>query len=164
MLCWRGLATGSNIAFGAYSPKDQKMIKAAAGIPAQSGDQGARVDNGARHGRNACSFLQAVGSPTMVERVHTVRPQGQIEPISNLERSAIVESDGLRKYRAPAKRRDAVLASRTGSASGEAWGRLIDPARNEGRRLFAFCAAVQFSGGESRAPEALVTACVASAG
>jgi DNA helicase HerA-like ATPase len=128
---------GNRIQHGlrAYSPKDQKMIRAAAQAFRPNPALKVReVITELGIGEALVSVLQADGSPTMVERVRIVPPQGQIGPISDLERSAIVEaSDGFRKYRAPAESAKLSLPSPIASARGAGWRQLRRPRRN-GRR------------------------------
>jgi DNA helicase HerA-like ATPase len=86
----------------AYTARDQKMVKAAARSfrPNPAIDVGEVVSQLAV-GEALVSMLEADGVPAPVERVRVDMPAGQLGPISELERSSIVERSALRARYAP---------------------------------------------------------------
>lgn len=108
---------GSRIqhALRAYTPKDQRMVRAAA----QAFRENREVDVKAEItklgvGEALISVLDAEGIPTKVEKVSIIPPSAQVGPISSIERRAIIEGvDGastplFRKYGAMPAEQDAV--------------------------------------------------------
>lgn len=91
---------GSRIqhALRAYTPKDQRMVKAAA----QAFRENRGIDVKAEItslavGEALISVLDEAGIPTKVEKVDILPPSGQVGPISTMERRAIMDGSGLRK-------------------------------------------------------------------
>ncbi|HEY6094012.1 MAG TPA: helicase HerA-like domain-containing protein [Gallionellaceae bacterium] len=83
-------------ALRAFSPRDQKAVRAAA----ETMRDNPKLDEVAvitelGVGEALVSLLDAKGSPTMVERAFIVPPEAQIGPISDAERSAIVKASVL---------------------------------------------------------------------
>jgi uncharacterized protein len=91
---------GSKIqhALRAFTPRDQKMIKATAasfrensGIDVKAGITTLRV------GEAFISVMDADGVPTKVEQIRVTKPTGQFYPISEQEREIVMEASPLRE-------------------------------------------------------------------
>ncbi len=85
-------------ALRAFTPKDQKAVKAVA----QSFRQNGSFDTEAallelETGEALISFLDAKGAPSVVERAKMLCPQGQIGPITDEERKEAIEKSPLKK-------------------------------------------------------------------
>ncbi|HTM77708.1 MAG TPA: helicase HerA-like domain-containing protein, partial [Devosia sp.] len=84
-------------ALRAYTPKEQRFVKAAANAfrPNKGVDvQKAVLEMGV--GEALVSTLIGDGVPMPVERIKVSKPAGQIGPISDLERSVLIEQSALR--------------------------------------------------------------------
>src|SRR5512139_3528151 len=83
-------------ALRAFSPRDQKAVRAAAETMR---DNPALVEASVITelgvGEALVSLLDAKGSPTVVERAFIVPPEAQIGPISDAERAAVIKSSVL---------------------------------------------------------------------
>ncbi len=80
-------------ALRAFSPRDQKAVRAAAETMRDNPDldeESAITELGV--GEALVSLLDEKGRPTMVERALIVPPEAQIGPISDAERSAIIKA------------------------------------------------------------------------
>lgn len=113
-------------ALRAFTPRDQKAVKSAAETmranPAFSAEQ-AISELGV--GEALVSFLDAKGSPTMVERVWICPPASRIGPATAEERQALLQNSGMAgKYDQMVDRESAyeVLRARAVAAAGEAVG------------------------------------------
>src|SRR5512139_1937391 len=83
-------------ALRAFSPRDQKAVRAAA----ETMRDNPKLDEAAiitelGVGEALVSLLDAKGSPTVVERAFIVPPEAQIGPISDAERAAVIKSSVL---------------------------------------------------------------------
>ena len=84
-------------ALRAYTPKDQRLVKASA--KAFRPNKGVDVQDLITTmgvGSALISCLQADGVPAPVEHIKVMPPQGQIGPIDEIERDAILQADPLR--------------------------------------------------------------------
>ena len=80
-------------ALRAFSPRDQKAVKAAAETMRDNPDlDEATVITELGVGEALVSFLDAKGRPGMVERAYIVPPQGQIGPITDAQRRQLMQS------------------------------------------------------------------------
>ncbi len=80
-------------ALRAFSPRDQKAVKAAAETMRDNPDlDEATVITELGVGEALVSFLDAKGRPGMVERAYIVPPQGQIGPIADAQRRQLMQS------------------------------------------------------------------------
>ena len=83
-------------ALRAYTPRDQKAVKAAASTfrpnPKLSVEE---VITELGVGEALCSTLDEKGAPTVVERAFVVPPRSRLGPITDAERQAIVKSSPL---------------------------------------------------------------------
>lgn len=83
-------------ALRAFSPRDQKAVRAAAETMRDNpklNEESAITELGV--GEALVSLLDEKGRPTMVERALIVPPEAQIGPITNSERSAIIKASVL---------------------------------------------------------------------
>jgi hypothetical protein len=86
-------------ALRAFSPRDQKAVRAAAETMRdnpQLDEESAITELGV--GEALVSLLDEKGRPTMVERALIVPPEAQIGPISDAERSAMIKASLLAGY------------------------------------------------------------------
>lgn len=94
-------------ALRAYTPKDQKALKAAAqsfrANPAFSTETAIAE---LATGEALISFLDKKGAPTPVERAFILPPQGQIGPLDAAERERMVKSSLLYRHYADARDRE----------------------------------------------------------
>jgi DNA helicase HerA-like ATPase len=129
-------------ALRAFSPRDQKAVRAAAETmrdnPALD-EQAAITELGV--GEALVSMLDAKGTPTIVERAWIVPPQAHIGPISAEERKAIIQSSLLAghyeqtidresayeklKGRAAPTPQDNAAPQQAASTSGAGWGDML---------------------------------------
>jgi DNA helicase HerA-like ATPase len=80
-------------ALRAFSPRDQKAVKAAAETMRDNPDlDEATVITELGVGEALVSFLDAKGRPGVVERAYIVPPQGQIGPITDAQRQRLVQT------------------------------------------------------------------------
>jgi len=83
-------------ALRAYTPRDQKAVKAAASTfrpnPKLSVEE---VITELGVGEALCSMLDDKGAPTVVERAFVVPPRSRLGPITDAERQAIIKSSPL---------------------------------------------------------------------
>src|SRR3954466_9147214 len=110
-------------ALRAFTPRDQKAVKTAAETlrpnPKIKADQ---VITELEVGEALVSFLDAKGTPCMVERAFIVPPASQLGPISDAERAALVGRSPLAgKYDTPVDRESAYekLKARTETKPAE---------------------------------------------
>jgi uncharacterized protein len=110
-------------ALRAFTPKDQKAVKTAAETlrpnPKIRAD---RVINELEVGEALISFLDAKGTPCMVERAFVVPPASQLGPISDPERADLIRRSPVAgKYDAPVDRESAYekLKGRTAAKPAE---------------------------------------------
>ena len=83
-------------ALRAFSPRDQKAVRAAAETMRDNpklDEQAVITELGV--GEALVSMLDAKGTPTIVERAFIVPPQAQVGPITDAERKAIIQSSLL---------------------------------------------------------------------
>ena len=82
----------------AYTPKDQRMVKAAASAfrPNKGVDVKGEITT-LGVGEAFISVLDDAGVPTPVEKVSIIPPSAQVGPISELERRAIMDATTLRQ-------------------------------------------------------------------
>lgn len=96
------LGTRIQHALRAYTQRDQKMVRAAAGAfrPNPNIDARAAITE-MGIGEALVSVLQTDGTPSPVERVMIYPPAGQIGPVSDLEREAAIAAtpDAMLRYR-----------------------------------------------------------------
>lgn len=86
-------------ALRAYTPKDQKALKAAAqSFRANPEFSTEKAISELETGEALVSFLDEKGAPQMVARAYILPPQGQIGPITSEERKQLVESSLLYRY------------------------------------------------------------------
>lgn len=79
-------------ALRAFSPRDQKAVKAAAETMRDNPDlDEAAVITELGVGEALVSFLDAKGRPSVVERTYVVPPRGQIGPISDAQRRRLIQ-------------------------------------------------------------------------
>lgn len=83
-------------ALRAYTPKDQRMVKAAASAfrPNRAVDVKAEITT-MGIGEALISVMESDGVPTIVEKVKIFPPAGQVGPISDLERKTLMEGGPL---------------------------------------------------------------------
>jgi len=75
-------------ALRAFTPRDQKAVKAAATtLRAQSPAECGNRDHRTRRGRSTVSLLDEKGRPTVVERAFIVPPGSRLGPITPQERA-----------------------------------------------------------------------------
>ncbi len=89
---------GSRIqhALRAYTPKDQRMVKAAAQAFRENRDVDVRKEITALAvGEALISVLDDTGVPTKVEKVEILPPSAQVGPISQMERDAVMAATPL---------------------------------------------------------------------
>lgn len=80
-------------ALRAFSPRDQKAVKAAAETMRDNPDlDEAAVITELGVGEALVSFLDAKGRPSVVERTYVVPPRGQIGPISDAQRRRLIQT------------------------------------------------------------------------
>jgi len=80
-------------ALRAFSPRDQKAVKAAAETMRDNPDlDEAAVITELGVGEALVSFLDAKGRPNVVERAYIVPPQGQIGPITDVQRRQLMQT------------------------------------------------------------------------
>ncbi|MFN3545114.1 MAG: helicase HerA-like domain-containing protein [Thiobacillus sp.] len=80
-------------ALRAFSPRDQKAVKAAAETMRDNPDlDEAAVITELGVGEALVSFLDAKGRPNVVERAYVVPPRGQIGPITNAQRQRLMQT------------------------------------------------------------------------
>ena len=110
-------------ALRAFTPKDQKAVKTAAETlrpnPKLKAD---RVITELEVGEALVSFLDAKGTPCMVERAFVVPPASQLGPLSDAERADLIRRSPLAgKYDAPVDRESAYekLKGRTAAKPAE---------------------------------------------
>lgn len=96
-------------ALRAYTPKDQKALKAAAqSFRANPNFDTEKAISELSTGEALVSLLDEKGAPTPVERAYILPPEGQIGPITGDERKKIVENSILyRHYGTPIDRESA---------------------------------------------------------
>src|SRR5215210_3455948 len=89
-------------ALRAFTPRDQRAVRAAAETFRQNpGFDTAKVITELAVGEALVSFLEAKGTPSVVERALIAPPQGRVGPLTEPERKAIVQGSALRgKYEA----------------------------------------------------------------
>jgi DNA helicase HerA-like ATPase len=93
-------------ALRAYTPKDQKAVKAAANtFRANPAFDVEKVIAELGVGEALISFLDAQGAPQQVERAFIAPPQGQIGPLEAAERSRITQSSLLHRFYAQVQNR-----------------------------------------------------------
>jgi uncharacterized protein len=86
-------------ALRAFSPHDQKAVKAAAETMRDNPKLDvAKVIMELAVGEALVSFLDEKGTPNVVERVLIIPPQAQIGPITETERNAIIQSSLLKGH------------------------------------------------------------------
>jgi DNA helicase HerA-like ATPase len=79
-------------ALRAFSPRDQKAVRAAAETMRDNPElDEARAITELGVGEALVSFLDAKGRPGVVERAYIVPPQGQIGPITDAQRRQLIE-------------------------------------------------------------------------
>ncbi|MFC5508722.1 helicase HerA-like domain-containing protein, partial [Bosea massiliensis] len=84
-------------ALRAYSPRDQKLVRASAkAFRPKSGLDVESAITSLAVGEALVSFLDSAGVPQPVERVRVNRPQTSMAPISDIEREAIMLADPWR--------------------------------------------------------------------
>ncbi len=126
-------------AIRAYTPKDQKGIKAAAqsfrANPAFSVEE---AITSLSTGEALVSFLDAKGAPQQVERAFILPPQGQIGPLDAHTRTAMMRDSRLNLLYAQAKDRSTayeVLTRRMQNTVDEktqaAWAKAVEKRRKE---------------------------------
>lgn len=96
-------------ALRAFTPKDQKAVRAAAETfrPNPAMDTEAVISS-LRTGEALVSFLDAEGAPAMVERALILPPEGCIGAISDEERRAVMDSSPMQRlYGTPVDRESA---------------------------------------------------------
>src|ERR687884_233908 len=96
-------------ALRAFTPKDQKAVKTAADtLRPNPKIKAERVITELEVGEALVSFLDAKGTPCMVERAFIVPPASQIGPITDAERTELVRRSALvGKYDTPVDRESA---------------------------------------------------------
>lgn len=103
---------GSRIqhALRAYTPKDQRMVRAAAQAFRENRDVDVKAEiTKLGVGEALISVLDNDGVPTKVEKVSIIPPAAQVGPISDMERRAIMEASPMRvRYGADLAEADAV--------------------------------------------------------
>lgn len=94
----------------AYTPKDQRMVKASAkAFRPNKGVDVQTLITSMGLGEALISCLVDDGVPAPVERIKVMAPSAQIGPITEEECAAIIEADPLReKYKAPASREEMI--------------------------------------------------------
>lgn len=87
-------------ALRAYTPKDQRMVRAAAQAFRENREVDVKAEITALAvGEALISVLDDAGIPTKVEKVQILPPRGQVGPVSDLERETIMAASDLRaKY------------------------------------------------------------------
>lgn len=86
----------------AYTPRDQRMVKASAkAFRPNKGVDAEKLITTMPIGSALVSFLQANGEPDPVRYAKVLPPSGQIGPISDLEREAILIADPMRSRYTP---------------------------------------------------------------
>ena len=107
-------------ALRAFTPRDQKAIRAAAEtFRANPGVDVATAITELKVGEALVSLLQADGAPTPVERTLIRPPSSRLGPLSPAERAAVIQSSAVAgKYEAAVNRESAheMLAERAGEA------------------------------------------------
>ena len=106
------LGTRIQHALRAYTPAAQRMVRAAAAAfrPNRGVDVRAEITT-MGIGEALISVMEDDNVPTKVEKVRIIPPAGQIGPVSDMERRAIIEASPLyRKYRADMKENEATYA------------------------------------------------------
>jgi len=85
-------------ALRAFTPRDQKAVKAAADTFRQNPAINiVTAVTELRLGEALVSFLDEMGMPSMVERAFVVPPHSQVGPITPLQRQAIIQSSALKE-------------------------------------------------------------------
>lgn len=102
-------------ALRAYTPKDQKALKAAAqSFRANPNFDTEKAISELGTGEALVSFLDEKGAPQPVERVFILPPEGQIGPITEEERKAIINASDLYKHYAETDDRESAYEILTG--------------------------------------------------
>ncbi|HEX8417881.1 MAG TPA: helicase HerA-like domain-containing protein, partial [Methylobacterium sp.] len=111
-------------ALRAFTPRDQRAVKAAAETFRQNpGFDVAQVITELAVGEALVSFLEAKGTPSVVERALIAPPAGRVGPLTEGERNALIAASPLRgKYDTPVDNESAyeMLAKRKGLDAGSA--------------------------------------------
>ena len=111
-------------ALRAFTPRDQTAVKSAAEtFRANPGVDVATVITELKVGEALVSLLQADGSPTPVERTLIKPPASRVGPLSDAERSTLIQTDAIgAKYDTPVNRESAeeLLAAKTQEATAAA--------------------------------------------
>jgi DNA helicase HerA-like ATPase len=129
-------------ALRAFSPRDQKAVRAAAETMRDNPDldeQAIITELGV--GEALVSLLDEKGRPSIVERAYIVPPQAQIGPITDAERAAIIKSSLLAghyeqaidresayeklKGRTEQKQAEATTAEQSAASSGSGIGDML---------------------------------------
>lgn len=126
-------------ALRAFTPKDQKAVRAAAQAFRPNPDFSTADAIGSLGvGEALVSFLDSAGAPQIVKRALIVPPQSQIGPLSLQERKRLVSADGrLTKYDVAIDRESAyeILAERAQRIQAEKdaaeWAKAREKARKE---------------------------------
>ena len=111
-------------ALRAFTPRDQAAVRSAAEtFRANPGVDLATVITELKVGEALVSLLQADGSPTPVERTLIKPPASRVGPLSDAERSTLIQTDAIGvKYDTPVNRESAeeLLAAKTQEATAAA--------------------------------------------
>ena len=111
-------------ALRAYTPRDQKAVKATAQTMRQK--PGLDIESAITElavGEALVSFLDAKGSPTMTERVYVVPPGSQIGPITPQQREQLLRDSlvaGVYEKVVDRESASEMLQARAGAAAGQA--------------------------------------------
>ena len=113
-------------ALRAFTPRDQKAVRAAA----ETFRQNPKIDTATAImelgvGEALVSTLEGKGTPSVVERTLVAPPSARVGPVTPEERSQVIAGSALRgKYDQPVDRESAfeVLTKRTGDTAAEAGG------------------------------------------
>jgi DNA helicase HerA-like ATPase len=117
-------------ALRAFTPKDQKAVKAAAEtFRANAALDVARVITELAVGEALISVLDAKGAPTVVERAFVYPPQSRLTPLSSEERSQIIKASVLYGHYEKAIDRESAYEKLKQRATEEKAQEPVEPAR-----------------------------------
>jgi DNA helicase HerA-like ATPase len=130
------LANRVQHALHAFTPRDQKDVKTAAATlrPNPKVDTSKAITELAV-GEALVSFLDAKGSPTVVERAWILPPASRIGPLTAEERAAIISSSTVRTHYEQTVDRESAyekLQARTADRTGAAPGTPSGPSKEQG--------------------------------
>ncbi|MGN1038984.1 MAG: helicase HerA-like domain-containing protein, partial [Mailhella sp.] len=115
-------------ALRAFTPREQKAVRAAAETFRQNPSFNTKEAIASlRTGEALVSFLDAKGSPSMVERALILPPEGDIGPLNDSERAAIISRSPMQRLYGTAIDRESAHEILTGQENSAISHRKVEP-------------------------------------